>query len=290
MNAPQEVSPKDEELSGTVEEAVQPTENPSSSTIVAEPIEPALRDDPQPHASLLKSTSSVSNASRTSHVSQIANAEDIAGSTTELGRSSSKSSKRSKGEPAAIKYMSADYMKADVRDLGAVIADMLMELVRINDPLPFKNEQLTRFHSRAPPGISVHDYLNRLIVHATLYPPILLAMVYYIDRLCVLYPIFTISSLTVHRFLITAATVAAKGLSDSFWTNTTYARVGGISVKELALLELDFLQRMDWKIIPPADILNSYYSNLVERADGYAIGEPETIETGETSESSETER
>jgi len=115
-------------------------------------------------------------------------------------------------------------------------------------------------------------------------------MVYYIDRLCVLYPIFTISSLTVHRFLITAATVAAKGLSDSFWTNTTYARVGGISVKELALLELDFLQRMDWKIIPPADILNSYYSNLVERADGYAIGEPETIETGETSESSETER
>jgi len=81
-------------------------------------------------------------------VSQIANAEDIAGSTTELGRSSSKSSKRSKGEPAAIKYMSADYMKADVRDLGAVIADMLMELVRINDPLPFKNEQLTRFHSR----------------------------------------------------------------------------------------------------------------------------------------------
>jgi hypothetical protein len=40
-------------------------------------------------------------------------------------------------------------------------------------------------------------------------------MVFYVDKLCAMYPAFTISSLTVHRFLITAATVAAKGLSDS---------------------------------------------------------------------------
>jgi hypothetical protein len=44
--------------------------------------------------------------------------------------------------------MPKDYMLCDVRDLGHVIADMLMELVRINDPLPFKNSNLTRFHSR----------------------------------------------------------------------------------------------------------------------------------------------
>jgi hypothetical protein len=75
----------------------------------------------------------------------------------------------------------------------------------------------------------------------------------------------------VHRYLITAATVAAKGLSDSFWTNNTYAKVGGISVRELALLELDFLERMDWKIVPPADILVDYYRNLVERNDNYVL-------------------
>ena len=74
------------------------------------------------------------------------------------------------------------------------------------------------FH-RAPPAISVKDYLFRLIIHATLSPPILLSMVFYVDKLCSMYPAFTISSLTVHRFLITAATVAAKGLSDSVWTN-----------------------------------------------------------------------
>jgi hypothetical protein len=96
-------------------------------------------------------------------------------------------------------------------------------------------------------------------------------MVYYIDRLCALYPAFTISSLTVHRFLIASATVASKGLSDSFWTNSIYARVGGVSLKELALLELEFLWRVEWKIVPKPEILVEYYKSLVDRNDGYVI-------------------
>ncbi len=124
---------------------------------------------------------------------------------------------------------------------------------------------------RAPPGISIHDYLQRLTTHATLSPPILLSMVYYIDRLCALYPAFIISSLTVHRFLIASATVASKGLSDCFWTNATYARVGGISLRELALLEMEFLVRVQWRIVPKPEVLVDYYRSLVERSDGYVI-------------------
>lgn len=126
---------------------------------------------------------------------------------------------------------------------------------------------------RAPPGISCHDYLQRLIQHATLSPPILLSIVYYIDRLCSLYPAFTISSLTVHRFLITAATVAAKGLSDSFWTNPTYARIGGISVSELATLEMEFLEKVQWRIVPKPEVLVDYYVSLVQRNEGFQLEE-----------------
>lgn len=121
------------------------------------------------------------------------------------------------------------------------------------------------------PGISVLDYLHRLAKHATLIPPLLLSMVYYIDRLCALYPDFTINTLTVHRFLITAATVAAKGLSDSFWNNSTYARVGGVRVAELKLLELEFLHRVDWKIVPDPDVLVAYYRGLVQRSPAYVL-------------------
>jgi len=127
----------------------------------------------------------------------------------------------------------------------------------------------------------VHDYLARLTYHATLSPPILLSMVYYIDKLCALYTSFTINSLTVHRFLITAATVASKGLSDSFWTNNTYARVGGVSLKELALLEIELLQRVQWRIVPSPEALIDYYKNLVGRSTAFFIEGDDEMETEE---------
>ncbi|KAL2007660.1 hypothetical protein VTN00DRAFT_7642 [Thermoascus crustaceus] len=189
------------------------------------------------------------------------------------------SSKRPRPAKPPVKLLPQRYELANPRDLVVLISSMLMELIRFNDKIPLHEGRLTRFHSRSPPRISVHDYLQRLTTHATLSPPILLSMVYYIDRLCALYPAFTVSSLTVHRFLIASATVASKGLSDSFWTNKTYARVGGISVAELALLELEFLWRVEWRIVPQPEVLVDYYRSLVERCEGYQI-EPDEGSAG----------
>ncbi|KAK2735710.1 hypothetical protein FQN57_001159 [Myotisia sp. PD_48] len=183
-------------------------------------------------------------------------------------------SKRLRPETPAQQLLPRRYEDVEPRVLVTLISSMLMELIRRNDPIPLRDGRLTRFHSRSPPRISVKDYLQRLTTHATLSPPILLSMVYYIDRLCALYPAFTISSLTVHRFLISSSTVASKGLSDSFWTNKTYARVGGISVEELALLELEFLFRVEWRIVPQPEVLTDYYCNLVQRSDQYALEPP----------------
>lgn len=59
---------------------------------------------------------------------------------------------------------------------------------------------------------------------------------------------FTISSLTVHRFLIAAVSVGSKALSDAFCTNGRYARVGGVSVVEMNLLEKEFCEALDWRL------------------------------------------
>ncbi|RBQ79450.1 hypothetical protein VDGD_06766 [Verticillium dahliae] len=179
--------------------------------------------------------------------------------------------KRQRPAPAPQKVLPLRYELGTTEDMVVLIAHMLSELIETNDALALQSGNLTRFHSRTAPSISVLEYLNRLAKHATLTPPLLLSMVYYIDRLCALYPEFTINTLTVHRFLITAATVAAKGLSDSFWNNTTYARVGGVKVAELKLLELEFLYRVDWKIVPNPEVLVAYYRGLVERCPGYAL-------------------
>lgn len=231
------------------------------------PPEPAL----EPRL-LVKPTAPPSSFSRPATASSVTLATSSSASSSSLGSSP----KRVRQAPGAVISMPEQYETCDVKDLVVLISNMLMELIRFNDDIPLKDGRLTRFHSRAPPGISVRDYLQRLATHATLSPPILLSMVYYIDRLCALYPAFTISSLTVHRFLITSATVASKGLSDSFWTNNTYARVGGVSLKELALLELEFLWRVEWRIVPKPEVLVDYYRSLVERSEGYQIEEKKT--------------
>ena len=214
-------------------------------------------------------------------------------SSTALTKSSSSSQgsspKRARHPRPAVKLMPLQYETCDVKDLVLLISNMLLELIKFNDEIPLKDGCLTRFHSRAPPGIGVKDYLQRLTTHATLSPPILLSMVYYIDRLCALYPAFTISSLTVHRFLITSATVASKGLSDSFWTNNTYARVGGVSLKELALLELEFLWRVEWRIVPKPEVLVDYYRSLVGRSEGFKIEEESSSEKSSSKSSSSEE-
>ncbi|TAQ85163.1 hypothetical protein B7494_g6499 [Chlorociboria aeruginascens] len=199
--------------------------------------------------------------------------EDVTGDKT-VERSvveSSQTIKRSKSCNTPVKVLPLKYEMCSVDDMVVLIANMISELIQRNDDLPLRSGVLTRFHSRTPPGISVQDYLQRLARHATLTPPLLLSMVYYIDRLCLLYPAFTVTTLTVHRFLITAATVAAKGLSDSFWNNTTYARVGGLKVAELGLLELEFLYRVDWRIVPNPEVLVEYYHGLIERSETYRL-------------------
>lgn len=80
--------------------------------------------------------------------------------------------------------------------------------------------------------------------------------------------------------------MAAKGLSDSFWNNSTYARVGGVRTAELKLLELEFLYRVDWKIVPNPEVLVAYYRGLVERSPAYVL-EDETPTLDEDTEISD---
>ena len=95
-----------------------------------------------------------------------------------------------------------------------MIADMLNRLTAHNDQIPLTTSSLTRFHSRAPPAISILDYLRRIVKYASVERVCLLILLIYIDRVCERNRSFTISSLTVHRFIITGVTVAAKVMMD----------------------------------------------------------------------------
>ncbi|KAI1269766.1 cyclin-domain-containing protein [Xylariaceae sp. FL1019] len=247
-------------------------------TITQPPPEPTLSPAPVSNPSLNPLSPSKRRGSE-SHDRQSQHPSAV------IGATQSSSPKRTRPNAGPPKELPLRYDLCKVEDMVILIANMLSELIETNDSLAMKSGNLTRFHSRTAPGISVLDYLQRLAKHATLTPPLLLSVVLYIDRLCAHYPDFTINTLTVHRFLITAATVAGKGLSDSFWNNSFYARVGGVKVAELKLLEVEFLYRVDWRIVPEHEMLKAYYRGLVDRCDGYTLPE----ETGRTTPRDEDE-
>lgn len=176
--------------------------------------------------------------------------------------SSAESSKVDTPEVSTVQLPSK-FAQCSRTDLAILISRMLTFLIEMNDSSNASHSfdtansvsGLTRFHSRIPPEISVYDYLLRLTKYSSLEHCVLLSAVYYIDLLSSVYPTFTLNSLTVHRFLLTATTVASKGLCDSFCTNTHYAKVGGVHSSELNILEREFLKRVNYRILPRDDNL-----------------------------------
>ncbi|KAJ7755729.1 cyclin-domain-containing protein [Mycena maculata] len=156
-----------------------------------------------------------------------------------------------------------DFAAVDIDSMVLLIADMLERLIAHNDLIPLLPESLTRFHSRSAPGITVLDYLRRIVRYTNVEKSCLLITLHYIDQICSRMPLFTLSTLTCHRFIIASITVSSKGLCDTFCTNSLYAKVGGISVTELNVLEREFLEKIDWRLMCTRDVLQEYYVNLV---------------------------
>lgn len=140
-----------------------------------------------------------------------------------------------------------------------------------------KNKLLTRYHSRTPPAISIDTYISRLVKFNNFTQANLLLTIYYIDLLSHNFqPYFTLNSWTVHRFLLVATMLAQKALEDFFYTNDHYAKVGGVALTELNCLELDFLNRVNWRVVPAKqlnggrtsiqhskEVLDMYYWQLI---------------------------
>ena len=75
-------------------------------------------------------------------------------------------------------------------------------------------------------------------------------------------PDFVISSLNVHRLLITAIMLASKFFDDVYYNNAYYARVGGISNSEVNSLEMEMLRMISFSLFVQPDQYERYRGSL----------------------------
>ncbi|TYK24758.1 cyclin-U2-1 [Cucumis melo var. makuwa] len=97
------------------------------------------------------------------------------------------------------------------------------------------------------PDMSIQRYLERIFRYTKAAPSVYVVAYVYIDRFCQQNPSFRITLRNVHRLLITTVMVASKYVEDMNYRNSYYARVGGLTTKEMNQLEMDFLFLMKFK-------------------------------------------
>lgn len=117
---------------------------------------------------------------------------------------------------------------------------------------------VTVFHSSEEPSISVEEYVARLYRFFRCSSACTLLALIYIDRLIRRHSGFALNVLNVHRLFVTALTVAVKFFDDTYYSNSYYAKVGGLSLKELNRLEATLLILLDFRLhVNPEEFLSA---------------------------------
>ncbi|WWD16707.1 hypothetical protein CI109_101138 [Kwoniella shandongensis] len=145
---------------------------------------------------------------------------------------------------------------------------------------------LLAFHARHVPSISIEAYLLRILKYCPTTNEVFLGLLVYFDRMTRLgTPLgvggegaglgvglgkgkgFAIDSYNVHRLVIAGVTVASKFFSDVFYTNSRYAKVGGLPPTELNSLELQFLLLNDFRLRISIEEMQKYGDRLLAYAE-----------------------
>ena len=91
------------------------------------------------------------------------------------------------------------------------------------------------------PNISIYDFLKRLYKYSKVSENILILVLIYIDRLCRNRKI-CLNYFNIHKLIIASFVTAIKFNSDEYYSLEIYAKLGGISQKEIILLEYEFIR------------------------------------------------
>ena len=108
------------------------------------------------------------------------------------------------------------------------------------------------------PEISISKYINRIIKYFECCDSFIIMAIIYINRLCQNSEI-RLNKYSIHNLILVGCVISSKYLEDDHYSNDFYSEVGGISLKELNLLEINMLQSLEYNL----HIDDSEYNNYI---------------------------
>lgn len=133
------------------------------------------------------------------------------------------------------------------------------------EALNIQHGAITRkFYSKKPPPIGLEDYLTRLHTYCPMSTAVYLATSLYIHRLAVVERILPVTARSVHRLVLAGLRVASKALDDLSHAHTRFAKVGGVTDRELGRLEVSFCFVIDFELKVDEEMLLSHAKTIRE--------------------------
>ena len=155
-----------------------------------------------------------------------------------------------------------EYSKGNLTKEPSQKNESLIE--KISDTIEYIIEENTKskkdinvFCTRKNPNISLKDYLTRIQKYTNLEDSTLIISLIYIDRILNATDI-ELNNYDIHKLVFTAIIIAIKYHEDEIYNHSFYAKVGGISGKELNKLEYYFLSFIDFNLFVGADEFKNY--------------------------------
>ena len=120
-----------------------------------------------------------------------------------------------------------------------------------------KNQSQSVFSANFIPNISIYDYLERIKTYSKVEKSTLIISLIYIDRICNKAKI-TLTYYNIHRILFSAVLMSIKYNEDCYYDNKYYSKIAGVKLKELLILEYNFIKLLNCELCVDRELYDKY--------------------------------
>lgn len=148
-----------------------------------------------------------------------------------------------------------------------VIGKVIDRVIQSAEDRKFQEQGLSpytrHFESIEIPRITITEYLMHLNRYADFSESCFILSFIYIDKLLQKVPAFWINKKNIHRLFLISIVLAIKYSDDIYADNFVYAKIGGISLSELNLLEEELLMLLEFDLYVDPQLYFDYNKELL---------------------------
>jgi len=218
-------------------------------------------------SSLAHSTVSTPSTSSCGRPRSSTNSSSISCSTASVAPCSTTIKAEECAAPVAAAATGRSKRKWSSETREAIVSVLACVLERLfsnpSDSLPSNPNLITCFHTDRVPSISIGQYLERIAYYSDCSEECLISAVIQISRIYYSeHSPLKINSLSIHRLLLTSVLVNGKFHDDHYFNNAFFGRIGGVSAKEMNVLEVEFLALVAFDLFVSPSVYSKFYSEI----------------------------